>query len=881
MSAVLRKLFFLRNILFRPRPKRDEIAQEKWVADFGKTKSAHFDIKSESSYDAKLQKFGPKHCLTLGLKKTGCIAWVEAPNHRYGDLVIHGRIRLDVRGGYGAAGVMFRMADQGTYYLLLISSKGYFRLDVVRNGTPFPLIGWTELPAAQAADISAEDAVGFSAAAYGGHILIALRDKWAGEVDDSSIAEGTLCFAAASYEEPDPSHVVARAADGVSSLYTAEAFLESLTVESRIAEVSAFYEKWSGGPGADPLCRFHLAETFAAMDRPGAALAQIRKAWESPGHKKSQRELLLAGRLARELGLAEEAESCISACFQEDLDTPEGKEALTEMAQILYLRERFKELKDYCAEAVKLKPADPLLRAFRGHACWNLGEYRKAAAAYDEAFGLDKTNGLLAKNAANTYEVLGKKKEALKRYLEAGRVFLSSGNYNDLGLLVPKLLSLGAEDWEARALVGKWAFGIEDFELASGEFVKAEELKKKHRPRAAKDPALVYLQALLLIRKGKRGEALPLLKEAADLEKGYPLFRFKLAENRFLLDDDPNDPRLAGDLEKALELAPDDGWINNLAAQVSLRKEDLESAARYLDKAVEVLGEVLAIRVNRGVLLYLQGSLEEALKVLDADKAEDPEGVLANCAGNLLFRAGRFDEADNAYRKALAAAPDTIEYLANRASCLVEMAYYGEADTVLAKVHAAAPSPWVLNLISYVASKKGEYRRAEAASRAALEMDPCHVPSLLSLGWTLSGLGRLEEAMDCLRRLERLDLPEKAVLRREELKERLDSLLYASISCASCGRDWKVLKEPPPAPGLRLYATPPDAMPAGSCQACGKTWCIGCAKNHLDPSGRFLCPLCGRPLKLVNEGLKKIICDWAAADGLGNKNHKGRRKRGE
>jgi tetratricopeptide (TPR) repeat protein len=478
----------------------------------------------------------------------------------------------------------------------------------------------------------------------------------------------------------------------------------------------------------------------------------------------------------------------------------------------------------------------------------------------------------LAKNAANAYDILGKQKEALERYLEAGRLFLTSGNYNDLGLLVPKLLALGAESWEAHGLAGKWAFGIEDFDLASEEFTKAEELRKKHRVRAPKDAALVYLRALLLIRQGKRAEAIPLLEEAADLEKDYPLFRFKLAENRFLLNDDPDDPELAGDLERALELDGDDGWINNLAAQVSLRREDTESASRYLDKAIAVLGEVPAIRMNRGVLLYLQGSLDKALKILDVDKAGDPEGILANCAANLLYRAGRFEEADGFYRKALAASPNNIEYLTNRASCLVETAQYGEADSILTRIHAAAPSPGVLDMISYVASKKGEYFRAESASRAALEIDPCHVPSLLSLGWTLSSLGRLEEAWDCLRRLEQLErehkLPEKAVLRREELRARLDSLLYTDISCASCGRSWKVLKETPPVPGIRLYAMPPDDMPAGSCQECGKTWCIGCAKKHLDAAGRFLCPRCGRPLKIVNDGLKKIIYDWAVAGGM-------------
>jgi tetratricopeptide (TPR) repeat protein len=887
MPSILRKLLFLRNIFRRRKPEPDEIPQEKWIADFSKAKSSRFDIKSESSYDAKFQKFGSRYCLTLGLKKTGCIAWVEAPNHRCGDCVITGRIRLDVRGGYGAAGVMFRMVDEQTYYSFLISSKGYFRLDVLRNGMPFPLVGWTELPEASRAAPGADESIGFSVIACGSHIVVVIRDKWAAELNDSSILEGTICFTAAAYEDPDPAYVVIRAADGASALYTIEAFLESLEVESRISEVAALYERWSDSSAADPLCRFHLAETFAAMDQPNAALVQIRKAWETPGRKRSQKELLLAGKLARQLDATGEAESYISACFEEDLDTPEGKEAVTEMAKILYTEKRFKELKDYCAEALKLKPDDSMLWAFRGHAAWNLEEYREAAAAYDKAFELDGKSGLLAKNAANSYDMLGKKKEALERYLRAGRLFLVSGNYNDLGLLVPTLLSLGAESWEAHGLAGKWAFGIDNFDLASEEFTRVGELRKKHRVRAPNDAALVYLRALLLIREGKRAEAIPLLEEAADLEKEYPLFRFKLAENRFLLNDDPGDPELLKDLDWALALDEDDGWINNLAAQVYLRKEDLETASRYLHKAVAVLGEVPAIRMNRGVLLYLQGSIDEALKILDVDKADDPEGILANCAANLLFREGRFEEADEFYRRALAASPLNIEFLTNRASCLIETAQYGEADAILSRIHAAAPSPGVLDLISYVASKKGEYLRAESASRAALGIDPCHAPSLLSLGWTLSNLGRIGEAQGCLRRLEELErehkLPEKAAIRRDELRARLDSLLYSTISCASCGRDWKVLKEPPPVPGIRLYAMPPDDMPAGSCQECGKTWCIGCAKNHLDQAGRFLCPHCGRPLKIVNEGLKKIIYDWsAAADGITKKNPPApaKRKRG-
>ena len=872
-----------RNLINRRKPEPEEITEEKWVADFSRQKHARFDIKSESSYDANLRKnmFYSGSSLVLGLKKTGCIAWVEAPNQRYRDLVISGSIRIDARGGYGAGGVYFRMVDSGTYYSMLISNKGYFRLDAIRNGMPFPLVGWTELPLSTGAILSSDKTVDFTVIAYGSHLLVLIRGRWAVEVYDSSIPEGTVCFAAASYESGDPAYQVIREekTDGGAS-YVTELFLESFTVESRITEVSSLYEKWHDSQDIDSRACLNLAETFTAMGQHNAAMVQLRAAWDKTGHRITQRELLLAGRLAQTLGLMADAENYISRCFQADVESQEGKEALTEMAKILYAGERFEELRNYCSEAVKIKDNDPILWTFQGHAFWNLKKYKNAASAYDRAFALDRQNGILAKNSANVYDVMGHKKEALERYLESGRAFLKTGNYNDLGLLLPTLLSLGGGNWEARSLAGKWAFAVEDWEMAKSEFEKAEKLRTAKRPKPPRDGAQVFLEALLLVRDGKRRDALPLLEEAALLEKGYALFHFRLAENLFLIDDDPDDQRMLKEMNMALSLSgkntsdgkesiPDtsgglDGWINNFAAQVALRKGSLETADRHLEKAVKVLGDLSAVRVNQGVLFYLRGFMDKALEILDGDKNLDPEGIMANCAGNLLVRAGRFEEADEKYRKALVCMPDNVEYLSNRASCLMELGLYGEADELLARAHFIAPSPALLEMISYVAVKKGEYARAEQACRSALGMDSHHAPSLLSLGWILLTLGRHEEVEEIIRKLSGMDLKEDIASGRDELVIRLDALLFQTIECASCGRSWKVPKDPPPVQAMRLFAMPPDKLPAGTCPGCGKTYCIGCAKENLDTSGRFICSDCNRPLKLINEGLKKIIHDWAA-----------------
>jgi tetratricopeptide (TPR) repeat protein len=927
-------LGFLRHIFFRIlnraplfSRRETEIPEEFWEANFSKPNRTRFDIKSENAYDAYLRD----KSLGIGLKKTRCLAWVEG-TFRYRDMVLTARLRLDCKGGYGAVGIMFRMFDGGTYYLVLLSSKGYFRLDAVRNNMPQPLIGWTEFdpPPSSNPGSGAE----LTIIARGPRITLLINGLWAGEIGDSSIEAGSLGFALASYETAGRS--AAKQTGPVIPLpaqtgaYAVEAYLDYLSVDTRTAKVEAAWRLWDEGRGgADGSAairtgpaRLRLAETFTAMGENAAALGQLKRLWGEEV-RREVRTLLLAARLAQALGLYDEAEEYIDACLAGDLPGTGAvkdragidyrREAVVEKAKILYAQRRCDELREYTEGALAAGSSNAALAALLGHAHWELGNYGDAARTYDRAFGLDGENGLHAANAANMYEALGRKIEALDRALAAGRAFLRAGNYQDLGVLIPKLLNLGPEHWEAHAMAGKWAFGIESWDEAAREFDLAAALSRKAKIKTGeKDPALSYLKALLLIRQTKRREALALLEEAVRLAPDYGLFYFRLAENRFLLNSNPVDPRLRSDLEKALSLLDpaavrekpgitvegsvvggeavpcsgkiggfdgtgnsgptggyDEsrhswGWVNNLAAQVSLAGGDLEAAEKFLETAVVVLGETPPVTVNRAVYQYLRGSLDRALNILDTNSELDSGGLLANCAGNLLVRNGQFEKADLHYQKALAAAPDNPEFLVNRASCLIEMNAYGEADILLVRAYETAPSPTVLELIAYVAMKKGEYPRAETACKAALEMDGAHTPTLHSLGWLYVSMARWEEAGEILARLDSLALSGEDAERREELRRRILDGSTRLIPCAQCGRTWRVPLDPPPSPPLRLAAMPPDELPAGTCPSCGASYCIGCGKGHLDGGGRFTCPACGKPLKLMNEGLKKIVADWAA-----------------
>ena len=879
-------------------PDADEIVQEQWRSDFsredipGKAPHVRFSITAEKSYRAYLFN----NALCLGVKKTGCIAWTENLYYRYQDMDIKGRFRLDPKGSYAACGFIFRMVDDRTYYMALVSSRGYFRLDLIRNSVPLALAGWTEAPGlvlSGGGPVEGELRI----ITYGSRILLSINGNWAGAWDDPSIPAGKIAFAAASYEDSPINSLSAVLSPAAKEEFTALAELVEFNLDSNIENVEKNYDELE--KTASPDSRVRLAETLTAMGRASSALALLRQAWDYRKNLYNEltnaedgvilaaiqteesvrpvKELLLGARLALALELWKEADEYI----EDALETESSRrEAMDLKAALLYSCARYDDLIKLAVElpsGIDDKFADPA--AFfnlLGHCYFYKRDYVKAAEAYDHAFEFDQKNGFTAKNAAASYELSDNKtdpalkEKVLDRYLKAGRAFLADNDYKELGLIVPKLRLLGEDNWEGRALTGKWAFGIENWITAHEELEIAERLRKAKKGARA-DPVIYFLQALLLVRGGKRREAVPLFEKAVKYESDFPLFRFRMAENNFLLNNNPGDPQLAGDLETALKVKEDDhsfGWIHNFAAQIALSKGDTEKARVHLDKAAAVLGEVPAVRVNRAVFLYLQGREEEALALLESKPEEDPEGLMANCAGNLLVRSGRFEEADLWYRRALAVAPSNIQYRCNRGSCLVELGRYGEADDVLTvdsrgRGFSPETSSDMLELIAFIAVKKGEHKRAEAALRAALKINPNHIKALLQLGWNRAFASRWEEVEEILDKLDELELSEEAKKGYADLEKWMIDALYKTVSCASCNREWQVEREAKAQASQRIYGMPPDEMPAGSCPACGKTYCVGCRKDALDDSGRFVCPDCGKTLKLTDNGLKALINDWA------------------
>jgi len=514
--------------------------KERWVADFSKSERSCFDIKPENSYNAKLEKGS----LFLGLKKKHCLAWLETANRVYVDQVIDARFRFGSPEGYCASGIMFRVMEKGTYYLALVSSKGYFRLDSVHNRVPKPLIGWTEAPVANLTEAK-PDTIALGVVAWGDHLIFTLNGKWIAETKDASIPGGHLGFALVSYgSEADAcldatqtvptlggAGIPADSGEPIDD-YVCRAWLDHLSVDSSPNAVAREYGKWTGGTEVCAESRLCLAETFVALNQFDAAYDQILQAWKQRENAarsvtatytdtRTGRELLFAARLATQLGKYEAAQEYIGICLSADANVPiDGAgemELLAEKAKVLNALNRFEELAAFLPEYIlKLEteslanpestgtPPVPPMYALLGHAHQNLKNYKAAVAAWNKAFTLSPDNGLYAQNVAAAYEGLGKKKDALHYLLAAGNCFLQKTDFEKLETLLPKLLTLGKNNREAHLLAANWAKAAGDSTRADLEFAKAERLLPT--PPGGDTPDENVLGKATGVKKTARGE---------------------------------------------------------------------------------------------------------------------------------------------------------------------------------------------------------------------------------------------------------------------------------------------------------------------------------------------------------------------------------------
>ncbi len=803
--------FFSR--LFRRAPRDpDATVEERWSTRFSRFGDPRFREESSEAYSVRI--VGGE--LRLTAHRRNLFAWTDDHLYRYGDFVVTADICFEEPTGSAAAGLLFRKSDESTFYYALVSTDGRFRFDVVFNGNPRTLIDWTECEKP-----TPSRPFRLRVIARGSHFSLYLEEEWIGEIVDETIPSGMFAFAVQNYDAADSVCVA----------------LREFAIDSRPIEVEAAFYRWTSYIPVDPDRRVRLARTFVTMGQFGPAGGQLRRA--AGARTPSAEERYLSGLCRLNLGMRREALEEFSAAIEAD---PTLVEAIVEKANVLYLENRFLELREFLDAHRDAVDALPGVWNLAGNCSYALGDWERAASEYERAVEIQPEIALFHANAGRAYEHARADAQAFREYLAASRLFLADEAYDDLAALLARMERLDPDNRETISLKAKLAFQRREFD-------SARRLLEMLAEEESDDSAVYYLLGILRSMERKRPEADECFGRATALEPDYPLYRFRRAENRFLCGMDPGE-----DLRRAIDLSPEDPWVHNLAGLVALDQEKSGEAVAHFKIAVELDPGEPEIAANLAEALDRDGKTAAAHEVL----AHHPESaVCRNRLGKLFASDGKYEEAAEQFRKAAAIDPDQSDYRENLAEAYYQCDMIHQAEEIAAALVEESPTATRLNLIGHIATEKGEHARAESAYLEALRFDPDNGEIACNLAEHYLRMGAYEQAEALLseRSSDRHDD------RTERLRRRLREATKTRVVCATCHREWWAPKRLEPQPRIKLFGEPPEESPAGKCPVCGAVYCVGCASRHVR-DGRFVCPGCDRNLTLADDRLKYLVSDY-------------------
>jgi tetratricopeptide (TPR) repeat protein len=297
----------------------------------------------------------------------------------------------------------------------------------------------------------------------------------------------------------------------------------------------------------------------------------------------------------------------------------------------------------------------------------------------------------------------------------------------------------------------------------------------------------VVLKAQIMGLKGDKEEALAYLKTQRD--ENFPDdLNVSMTYARLLVETQHLDEGLA-EFESLAEQAPRNAEVLYTAGVMALRLDQLDKARDYLEKVLslgkrrlesnyylgrlyeqkgdvdQALRHYFAVRhgefhlnahARAANLLAGQGKLDQARELLHAIKvnSEEERHQLILVEGELLRRAGKYDEAYAFYSKHLEENPDDTSLRYARALVAERINKLAQAEEDLRAIIQREPSnAQALNALGYtLADRTDRYEEALGYIERALEVDPGDAAIIDSMGWVQYRMGNLAEAVENLRK---------------------------------------------------------------------------------------------------------------------------------
>ena len=835
---------------------------ELWSTDFSKDDNKRFLEESGDGYKTFFDKG-----YNLELYRKELFAWSTNPQYQYKNLCIEtvldfskinvlvpetqseiyfqkGENSSNIKSaGFCAFGILFRCVNDSNFYMLLISDKGQCRFDVVFNGTQIPLLGWTKIPENKNKKQS-KDLVPLQIIANGTNFSIIINNQYVTTIQDDTIqSEGYISFAGQNWTEHEK------------VCCTLPYFL----IESRQVQTDASSQQWNSESFINENHHIEIAKSLSAVGRNIPALIELKKI---PEEKTNEEITLLKARLNMSLQLYPEAISELKSQLEKN---PENINLIQELASCYYLSSQYNEFDSLFETILEKAENSDLLCSLKAHVCTLQNNFEQSLVWYEKAFSIKPEEGTHLLNIASTLKMQNKNKESVEKLLQACQLFLDKKNYQsfvDTTFELEKEKLSASQKMELHSLKGKFYWHQNQIEKAKEElefYISAKSGKKT-------DHQAIFMLALIYKDENDLENALELCEKSINLKEEESLYFRTKAE---ILLDLGQTEQAKSVFEKATELNENDGWAWYYLAKINLNLGDIKTAKSNIYSAAAFLSEELAVLNLYTIILKTENRLEEALRLIESNakhsgKGSDYRKDAYHLIANFLKEDNQFERAESYYEKSLELSPRDELLITDYADLCVKTEKISQAENLLARLFMTEPSPKASRIMACIATKKGDYYRAELALRQGIENSTQENEDFILLKIDLANLYLLTNKTFLSQEIakELKSFSENPLV--QEFIETLNEKTMRKLSCCKCNENWFVPKNLTEGTKLTLKAMPPDNLPAGICPECGKIFCIGCAKEKLQDDGRFVCLDCGVNLKLQDSGIVYLLNQWSS-----------------
>jgi predicted Zn-dependent protease len=383
------------------------------------------------------------------------------------------------------------------------------------------------------------------------------------------------------------------------------------------------------------------------------------------------------------------------------------------------------------ADALKIKPNDPVLYTGMSMAYEKAGKLQQSYDALEEALNIWSDESLWHVRAADLAETLQNSGVSHNHYAKAYQIapkdmrvtnryiknLITDSQYQEAYEILDTAQKNNPEDWNLDLLLAEIYENVGEFDNALVEleraveksggdaqaklrmarvllhnhaFTEAYSLVKELPVEKESIEEAVYIQAAALDGMGDEKKALHLLEKYLSThtvkEDSLMVAYVKIVRKQ------QGDRTAIGFAEDILTRFPDSSETCALLADMHYECGDVEDAGKYLEKGLVLNSHHAGMNYINGLIAAEKGNLDLAVHSFVTTIQQEPDRVDAFMAlSDVHLRRREYDDAAKVMRQGIDANPQELNLLLEAAKIYKDSKDYGEAETMLRKAAALKP----------------------------------------------------------------------------------------------------------------------------------------------------------------------------------------------